>query len=456
MVRGTLLTSILLLCALLSSASTSNDEKFNDLYTQYEQYRNEQDFNNCIKCLENAMQYIHPDSSEMKSDTYNGLTWAYSWIGQNDKALDYGQKALEIDMKIGNPQNISSTLALIASIFTQQKLYDEAEHYMLSAIEYQPKSNTTLVAARYATLGEILTLEKKYNEAIEKIEYAYSLDTTEHRTNKAAIRLSQLGNVYMYTKDYKKANEILSQATTTLRETSNWTSLCINLVLQSKVQLELGLTDLAEQSAIECFNESKRIKQLNTEYESMKQLARIRNSPSLYEKAATLRDSLYKEQTQSQIAEFEVKYNLSEKDRQNAELQITIERQHHIMTLLSIIVVAFLIGGALTFSIYKMRRNIQHTELVARELFVGKTTENTETTTQSTSIIAQQDIHLSPREMDILKACCQGKLSKEIADELFISKRTVDAHKSTIYQKLGVSNNTELILYAAKHGLVSL
>ena len=62
-------------------------------------------------------------------------------------------------------------------------------------------------------------------------------------------------------------------------------------------------------------------------------------------------------------------------------------------------------------------------------------------------------IQLSPRELDIVKACCQGKLSKEIADDFGISKKTVDNHKSTIYQKIGVCNNTELILFAVKHGL---
>jgi len=65
-------------------------------------------------------------------------------------------------------------------------------------------------------------------------------------------------------------------------------------------------------------------------------------------------------------------------------------------------------------------------------------------------------IQLSPREMDIVKACCQGKLSKEIADEFGISKKTVDNHKSAIYQKLGICNNTELILFAIKHDIVKL
>ena len=134
-----------------------------------------------------------------------------------------------------------------------------------------------------------------------------------------------------------------------------------------------------------------------------------------------------------------------------------------------------------------MRRDIEHTEKMARELFVsGKQNVPTEETTVEPKTIAKTDdaaeqntkqpdesqtvvssptenpepaqpaIQLSPREIEIVKACCQGKLSKEIADEFGISKKTVDNHKSAIYQKLGVCNNTELILYAVKHGIAKL
>ena len=65
-------------------------------------------------------------------------------------------------------------------------------------------------------------------------------------------------------------------------------------------------------------------------------------------------------------------------------------------------------------------------------------------------------MQLSKREIQIVLACCKGKLSKEIADELGISKRTVDNHKSTIYRKTGVCNNAELILWAAKHKLLKI
>jgi DNA-binding NarL/FixJ family response regulator len=42
----------------------------------------------------------------------------------------------------------------------------------------------------------------------------------------------------------------------------------------------------------------------------------------------------------------------------------------------------------------------------------------------------------------------------EIAEELFISNKTVSTHKARLMQKLNFQNNAELVRYAADHGLV--
>lgn len=63
---------------------------------------------------------------------------------------------------------------------------------------------------------------------------------------------------------------------------------------------------------------------------------------------------------------------------------------------------------------------------------------------------------LSGREIEILVCVCRGLSNQEIADELFISKRTVDKHRANILEKTGCKNTASLVVYAIRHGLVEI
>ena len=60
------------------------------------------------------------------------------------------------------------------------------------------------------------------------------------------------------------------------------------------------------------------------------------------------------------------------------------------------------------------------------------------------------------REKEIIDLCRDGLLSKEIANRLNISSRTVDNHKSNIFKKLGINNTVEMVQYASKNGLIRM
>ncbi|MCZ0756937.1 response regulator transcription factor [Anoxybacillus sp. J5B_2022] len=61
---------------------------------------------------------------------------------------------------------------------------------------------------------------------------------------------------------------------------------------------------------------------------------------------------------------------------------------------------------------------------------------------------------LTSREMEVLLLIAQGKTNQEIAEELFISLKTVKVHVSNILAKLDVQDRTQAVIYAFKHGLV--
>jgi len=61
---------------------------------------------------------------------------------------------------------------------------------------------------------------------------------------------------------------------------------------------------------------------------------------------------------------------------------------------------------------------------------------------------------LTDREREVLKLIAHGKRNSEIAENLFISEKTVKNHVSNILFKLQANDRTEAALYATKHGLV--
>ena len=61
-----------------------------------------------------------------------------------------------------------------------------------------------------------------------------------------------------------------------------------------------------------------------------------------------------------------------------------------------------------------------------------------------------------PREIEVLKLAAKGMRNKEIAKELNISERTVQAHLSNIFNKLEVDSRTEAVLQALKEGWLDI
>jgi len=61
---------------------------------------------------------------------------------------------------------------------------------------------------------------------------------------------------------------------------------------------------------------------------------------------------------------------------------------------------------------------------------------------------------LTPRELEVLKLIAEAHTSKEIANALFISIKTVERHRQNILDKLGMSDRVELTRYAIRRGLI--
>jgi DNA-binding NarL/FixJ family response regulator len=65
-------------------------------------------------------------------------------------------------------------------------------------------------------------------------------------------------------------------------------------------------------------------------------------------------------------------------------------------------------------------------------------------------------VALSDRELEVLLLICKGLSNQEIAEKLFISKRTVDHHRASLLTKTNTRNAASLVIYAIKHKMIEV
>lgn len=87
---------------------------------------------------------------------------------------------------------------------------------------------------------------------------------------------------------------------------------------------------------------------------------------------------------------------------------------------------------------------------ITKALLTGKT--ESQTPYIKVSKITEE---LTEREKEIIKLLAEGMTNKQIGDELYISPRTVDSHRTNLMKKLNINNVASLIRFAFKNGLIS-
>ena len=69
---------------------------------------------------------------------------------------------------------------------------------------------------------------------------------------------------------------------------------------------------------------------------------------------------------------------------------------------------------------------------------------------------AHHAVELNEREVAILKLVCQEYSNQEIADKIFLSVRTVEGYRARLFEKTGSKNLVGLVIFAIKHGIISV
>lgn len=68
----------------------------------------------------------------------------------------------------------------------------------------------------------------------------------------------------------------------------------------------------------------------------------------------------------------------------------------------------------------------------------------------------QHMLNLNDRELEFLKLACSESTYKEIADQMYLSPRTIDGYRDALFEKLNVRTRVGLVLYAIRNGIVAM
>lgn len=82
----------------------------------------------------------------------------------------------------------------------------------------------------------------------------------------------------------------------------------------------------------------------------------------------------------------------------------------------------------------------------------GLLSESESPTVRSTQSASPEEM-LTPREIDVLRLIVQGYTNRQMAEELSLSVRTIEGHRSNLTEKLGLHSRVELARYAREHSL---
>lgn len=70
--------------------------------------------------------------------------------------------------------------------------------------------------------------------------------------------------------------------------------------------------------------------------------------------------------------------------------------------------------------------------------------------------VTKPEVELNQRELEVLKLACTEMTYKEIADKLFLSIKTIDTYRDSLFKKTGAASRVGLVIYAVRNGIVQI
>jgi signal transduction histidine kinase len=292
--------------------------------------------------------YESINNDEGVAFAYNELSTAYRRYGDIKKAQEYLEKALEIFKKKNNQNGIAQTLDNLGVVYETNQDLDIALKSYRAALNIRITLKDTLgLSYCYANIAGIYMMQKKYDNALKNIFTSLQLREILKDTQALAITLNNIGEIYYDKNDPNNALIYFEKS----------------VALSGKI----GYKDLYQYTCNILSDVCFTLKKFEQAY--------------TYQKLSfTIRDSIYNERKNKQIAEIKTKYDTEKKEQDNMLLteqnkvkDLEIENSYNQKLILVSIIILSVIVFALIFSRSKIKqRELLNTSLLKQERLKNK------------------------------------------------------------------------------------
>lgn len=408
--------------------------------------------------------------------TLTGSAQVKEWCREGQKCIDNGDGMgaaryyKQCCDYIGKGRSIiplSSSLSNIAKIYEEAGDYVEAEKYIQRSIGLgKVLGRTGSLALRYQDASRIYSAlgddEKAMLYATEGLEIAYQ----SHNENTVGQLLMRLGDCWAKAGMYARSDSLYSEAVEWLYVRGKGRT----YLPEAYIKLGDNALKRGDMATARLYYE----KMMDKTRWGYDQLQMYRACNILAEILPPDDPDAAKYRALSDSLDFvpmveELGINLAlcnlEFPRREREQQLEAEKQRsRLLTYIAVLCGLLIMLSLVTAFILKrnlrqaearnaslIKANLQKDALLSIARSIAPRHEEIENI--SDDEIPMPKVKLTRREMQIARLASQGKLNKEIADELGISAGTVAVHKNNLFRKLGVGNTVELMRYLQKIGL---
>ena len=366
---------------------TFNDEQFTDQLVQFqpttsvdsmrqqvwywaaEWYYDKQQYELAVQYGGKALP-LCADGSDIKADCLNLLGMTCVRLGDFKRAADYAQQCLEIDLKSGDHDRISSSMNTVAGIYMAAYQPREAEKYILQALEHADKAdNPPRKAVLLGMASEIYHTLGDDNKAVDYAQQAFAIDSALQRPQ-ANIRLSQKASALLGLHRYGEAETILRRIIPEFERMGDMHAMAISLN-------RLGMALLCQERQNEAIPYYKKAAGLFSQMGDL--YNEIHSHRGLYEsywklnpdsakyyldRFDLLKDSLYSHATADALSRYNAEFGNDRLQQENAELAMANRRN----IIIGLALIACLLLAAWLIVAHLRRRSRRQMQGLIREI----------------------------------------------------------------------------------------